>query len=265
MGDRSMRFQAWRKRFQSFGQQIDPEVIGKYVLVPGSKERVRRFAEAWDDAEEIVDCSEFLLCSGWMNGTKVSACSTGIGGTSVGIAAEELIELGAHTLIRVGVTGTLRSDIRVGDVTIASAAVRKDRISNYFLPEFMPAIASPTVVAALQEASQDLGFRYHTGLSATTGTFYCGEGRPGYNGYSQSFMAAIANDFKEAGVMDWDTETATLFAICLSRGVRAGRVNGVVDSPSSKESDPGAEQKAVKVGLAAIAKLVKADARVAQP
>ncbi len=255
-----MNFHSWRRRHQSFGQRVDPESVARYVLVPGSKQRVLMFAEAWDKSEEIINHSEFLLYTGWMNGIRVSACSTGIGGTSVAVATEELISLGAHTFIRVGITGTLQTHIQVGEVTIASAAVRMDRVSSAFLPAFLPAVASPDVVLALQDASDELGFKHHTGLTATTGTFYCGEGRPGYDGYLLSSMKDIVEDFRAAGVMDWDTETATLFSLCIARGVRAGRVNGVVDSPSSEESDPSAEQKAVQVGLAAVGKLAEVEA-----
>jgi len=232
-----------------FGGRLHSGDIAPYVLVPGSKERVIQITKHWDYAEKITDYREYLIYSGVMAGVKVSACSTGIGGTAVAVAVDELIALGAHTLIRVGVTGTLQENIVVGDVTIASAAIRADRISDFFVPPEFPALSSLEVLLALSAACQKRQYNFHVGVTATNGTFYCGEGRPGANEYTQSFMATIVDDFVRSGVLDWDTETAILFSLAAWRGARAGRFNGVLDSPRSKEKDPRAEERAVLAAL----------------
>jgi uridine phosphorylase len=185
-------------------------------------------------------------------GVRISACSTGIGGASVAVAVQELVDLGAHTLIRVGVTGTLQETVAVGDLTIASAAIRSDRISDFYVPPEIPALASHDVILALAAACQSSGYSFHVGVTATNGTFYCGEGRPGANDYRQSFMTTIVDDFRRSGVLDWDTETATLFALGCWLGVRVGRINAVLDSPRSTESDPQAEERAVQAALNAV-------------
>ena len=240
-----------------FGGQLQSGDIAPYVLVPGSKERVVQFTKYWDHAEKIVDFREYLVYSGEIAGVQISACSTGIGGTAVAVVLEELIALGANTLIRVGVTGTLQEYIAVGDVTIASAAIRADRISSFYVPPEIPALSSHEVLLALSAACQKRQYNFHVGITATNGTFYCGEGRPGANEYTQSFMATIVDDFVRSGVLDWDTETAILFSLAGWHGARAGRINGVLDSPRSKEKDPKAEERAVLAALDAV--LILAD------
>jgi uridine phosphorylase len=250
----------FQRRF--FGRVQSGE-IAPFVLVPGSKGRVRRFASYWDRAVQVAETHEFLIYTGELNGVTVSACSTGIGGTSVAIAVQELVALGAHTLIRVGVTGTLQETVAVGDLTIATAAIRRDRISDFYVPCEIPALASHEIVLALAAACQSRGYTFHIGVTATTGTFYCGEGRPGANNYTQSFMATIVDDFASSGVLDWDTETATLFSLAGCLGVRAGRINAVLDSPRSTQTDPQAEERAVQAALEAVEILADWDQRKA--
>lgn len=235
-----------------FGGSVQPGKIAPYVLVPGSKSRVLRLANLWDDATEVTEYHEFLIYTGSVGGVPISACSTGIGGTSVAVAVQELVRLGAHTLIRVGVTGTLQETVAVGDLTIASAAVRSDRISDFYVPSEIPALASHEIILVLAAACQSKGYRFHVGTTATNGTFYCGEGRSGANGYTQSFMNTIVDDFVRSGILDWDTETATLLSLAGWMGVRAGRINAVLDSPRSTQSDPQAEERAVQAVLEAV-------------
>ena len=244
---------------QAFDDIVNPSEVGRYVFVPGSKSRVRMLAESWQDGRMISESKEFLLYSGVIDEVRVSACSTGIGGVSVVTAVQQLIELGADTFIRVGVTGSLQSDVEVGDLTIASAAVRSDRVADDFLDRSIPAVATPEVTLALRLACQDHDYRFHTGVGATTGTFYCGEGRPGYAGYFQDWMASIVPNLRQAGVMDWDTETATLFSLCLASGVRCGRINGVVDKVGGSAADPAAEGRAVRASISAIQRLAAWD------
>ncbi len=242
-----------------FGGLCQVGDIAPYVLVPGSKARVHQMAELWDDARVVADYHEFLIFSGEFKGVPISACSTGIGGVSVAIAARELIDLGAHTLIRVGVTGALLEDVPVGGAAIASGAIRRDRVSDFYLPLQMPALSSPEVLLALVSACQQRGVDFRVGITATTGSFYCGEGREGFNGYTQSWMGTLVDDFQRSGVMDWDTETATLFAVATAEGIRAGRINGVLESMLSDAFEPKAEERAVRASLDAVAILASWD------
>jgi uridine phosphorylase len=144
-----------------FGGQCAPGDIAPYVLVPGSQTRVKRFAAAWDSSRKVAEHFEFLAYTGEMAGVPVSACSTGIGGRSVSIAVDELAELEAHTFIRVGVTGAIQPGVGVGDLVIASGAVRMDKTSEHYVFQEYPAVADFEVVAALR-----LGYRDGNALHA---------------------------------------------------------------------------------------------------
>ena len=54
---------------------------------------------------------------------KVSVTSTGIGGPSASIAMEELYRCGADTFVRIGTCGGMQTEIKSGDIVIATAAI----------------------------------------------------------------------------------------------------------------------------------------------
>ena len=62
------------------------------------------------------------------------ACSTGIGGPSTEIAINELAAIGCSTFLRLGTTGGLQEDIRAGDITISTAAIRWEGASDAYAP-----------------------------------------------------------------------------------------------------------------------------------
>jgi len=237
---------------ERMGGQCEASDIARYVLVPGSENRVERFASYWDQPRKVAHHYEFLVYSGQLNGVPISACSTGCGGRSVSIAVDEMANLGADTFIRVGVTGGIQPDIEIGDLIIASAAVRMDKTSEHYVFVEYPALAHFEAVSALIAAAEELGHPYHVGIGATASSFYAGEGISGYGGYRHSGMDHIESDLRAAGVLDWDTETATLFTISSLYGLRSGRVNAVVDDPETGAYNPVGEERAIEVGLLAI-------------
>jgi uridine phosphorylase len=225
--------------------------IAPYVLVPGSEKRVERFVSQWDSSHRIIE-EDYLLYNGRYQNNPISACSTGCGGVSVCKAIEMLIAMGGKTFLRVGVTGGIKKEIKAGDLIIATGAVRMDRTSeNYVFVEY-PAIANYEITCALIAAAERNKFRYHAGIVATAATFYAGEGAPCFGGYKFSGMDNIESDLRNAKVLDWDNETAPLFTLCSLYGLRAGRINAVVDDPETGHYNPIGEEKAIQTALEAM-------------
>lgn len=245
---------------ERFGGHASVGDIAPYVLVPGSHRRARRFASSWQNVHEVADHYEFLVLTGKYENIPITACCTGIGGRSTSIAVDESAALGGQTYIRVGVTGSLQPHVQVGDLIIASGAVRMDKTSESYIPIEYPAVAHFEVVSALVAAAEKLGFRYHVGVVATSSSFYVGEGSSGFDGYRHSAMDSIVPDLTAAGVYDWDTETATLFTLCSIYGLRAGRINAVVDDPVTGLYNPIGEENAMKTAMEAIKILAGQDA-----
>ncbi|QGP93084.1 Uridine phosphorylase [Neomoorella glycerini] len=205
-----------------------PGDIAEYVLLPGDPERVPLIAAKWDTSRAISSYREHVTYTGTIGKTPVSACSTGAGGGSTASALEELAELGAKTFIRVGTTGALQEEINCGDLIICAGAVRHDGTSPQYVELAYPALAHYEVVLALIQAAENLNIPYHVGLACTTASFYCGQGRPGFGGYRQSFMDHIVEDMIKAGVLNFEMEAATVLTLSQLFKLRAGAVFAVV-------------------------------------
>jgi uridine phosphorylase len=245
---------------ERLGGQLMEGDVAPYVLVPGSQRRVEQLAARWEVARKVAEHYEFLVYTGMLAHRPISACSTGIGGNSTSIAVSEMAALGGHTFLRVGVTGSMQPGVAVGDLIIATGAVRMDKTSEHYVPIQYPAVADFEVVCALIAAAQQQGCAYHAGIVATSSSFYCGEGTPGFRGYTHSGMDHIVRDLRSAKVLDWDTETATLFTLCSLYGLRAGRINVVVDDPETGLYNPIGEEKGIQVAVEAIKLLASWDA-----
>lgn len=235
-----------------FGGQCSHDDIAPYVLVPGSKKRVDRFAAQWDNAKKVAEHYEFLVYTGEMDGLRLTACSTGCGGQSVAIAVDELARLGARVFLRVGVSGAINKGITAGNLVIASSAVRLDKTSEDYADIRYPAIADLEMTAALIAASEKLNYAYHVGVVATAGSMYLGQGTSGHQDYQHESLTYLASDLEAANALDWDTETATLLTICAMNSLKAGRIDGVADDPLTKAYNPLGESRAMEVSIAAL-------------
>jgi uridine phosphorylase len=230
-----------------------PGDAAPYVLLPGDPERVPKIASVWDEAKEVAKHREYVTYTGRYRGAPISATSTGIGGPATAIAVEELLRVGAHTFIRVGSTGAIQEGVELGDIVISTAAVRLEGASKQYIRPEYPAAASYEVTLALVEAAESLGVRYHVGVTASTDSFYCGQGRPGFKGYSQSWMKDIIPDLRAARVLNFEMEAATLFTLASIYGARAGCVCAVFANRVTGEFEAGAgEMDAVRVACEAV-------------
>ncbi|MEK7119164.1 MAG: uridine phosphorylase [Patescibacteria group bacterium] len=201
-----------------------PGDVAPFVLVPGDPERVEKIASLWESSHEVASHREYHTMTGVYQGIPISCTSSGIGGPSLAIAVDELCRIGVDTFIRVGSTGGLHKDMQLGDLVISTGAVRLDGASkDLVIPEY-PAVANYEVVMALIQAAEELNVRYHVGITASTDTFYTGQGRPAYEGYLPSFKESLYRDLQNARVQNFEMEAATLFAMASIFGKRAGAV-----------------------------------------
>jgi len=237
--------------------------VADSVLLPGDPERVEKVVEAWDDHEEIAHHREYRTATGTIDETPISVTSTGIGSPSAAIAVEELARVGADTLIRVGSCGAIQPEAEVGDLIIATGAVRQEGTSaEYVTPEY-PAVADGAVVSALVAAAEELDYDYHLGVTASTDSFYAGQARPGFGGFEAAGSQATIDALREAGVACFEMEASAIFTLAGLYGLRAGAVCTVFANRETGEFGTEGERKAAAVGSRAVALLSEMDEAVA--
>ena len=228
-----------RKRQMHIG--LSQGEVGGYCLLPGDPGRCEHIASFLDDSELVAHNREFVTYTGTLCGERVSVCSTGIGGPSAECTLTDLAARGTHTFIRVGTTGAIQEGIRIGDIIINDSNVRLDGTSHLYVRDEYPAAASYEVVLALVQACENLGLRYHVGTGCTCASFYTGQCRTSYGGYRPSHLDADFADLRQAGVLNFEMEGATVTTLSRIFGKRAGMCASVVAQRITGEWDETAE------------------------
>ncbi|HVP22470.1 MAG TPA: uridine phosphorylase [Conexivisphaerales archaeon] len=241
--------------------QCRPGDVARYVLLPGDPGRVPLISAGWSRHREIANHREYVTHTGSIGRVRISCTSTGIGGPAAAIAVEELLRVGADTFIRVGSTGALRKGVQVGDVVISAGSVRLDGTSAQYVWRGYPALANYEVMQALIESAERLGKRYHVGITASTDSFYPGQGRPGFKGYATHASSHIIEDARAAGIVNFEMESSTIFTLSGLYGARAGAVCAVLANRESNQFVAGAGiSDAIEVANGAIPILASWDA-----
>jgi len=240
--------------------------VGGYCILPGDPGRCAVIAEHFSNAMHISTNREFTVYTGYLEGTKVSVCSTGIGGPSAAIAIEELNMLGAHTFIRVGTCGGINTKVMGGDLVIASAACRQEGTSLHYAPIEYPAVADFDVTVALACAASTFGYKSHTGVIQSKDSFY-GQHDPNRMPVSDELLSKWES-WKRLGVLASEMEAAALFCAAASmKDVRCGAVFNVLWNQEREKlglSNPHNHDnsKSIKTAVEAIKLLIKADKNI---
>ena len=236
--------------------------VGKYVILPGDPKRCAKIAQYFDDAKLVADNREFVTYTGYLDGVKVSVCSTGIGGPSASIALEELVNVGADTFIRVGTCGGMQLDVCGGDVVIATGAIRMEGTSKEYAPIEYPAVPDLTVTNTLVDSAINLNIRYHTGVVQCKDSFY-GQHQPELHPVGYELLNKW-NTWIKMGCIASEMESAALFIVGAYRRVRVGACFLCVANQEREKADLPNDQvhdtdTTIKVAINAIKKLIKED------
>lgn len=238
----------------------------KYALLPGDPGRVEKIAALLENPRFFHQKREYTTWVGQLCGENVLVMSTGMGGPSTAIAAEELYQTGVHTMIRVGTCGGMAKEVMGGHLVVAQAAIRAEGTSHEYLPAAFPAVANLAVTNALVQGCGDIGVPHHVGVVHCKDSFYGQKemGRmPIAAQLQQNWQAWLA-----AGCLASEMESAALYITCQVLGARAGCVLNTawnqerarlgLENPTTEDPTP-----AIKAALKAVRRLIEADRQAA--
>lgn len=129
-----------------FHLHLLPEQISDIVILVGDPGRVEMVANFFDNRECEVSNREFRTITGTYKGRRMTVLSTGIGIGNIDICVTELDALAnidfatrqvkddfqQLTLVRLGTSGALQSDIKVGEAVFSRTSVGFDGLLNYY-------------------------------------------------------------------------------------------------------------------------------------
>ncbi len=216
------------------------EDVAERVLVPGDPGRALRLAQLLLDRPKMLNHNRGLWGYSGVaaDGEPLTVQSTGMGGPSAAIVLEELVQLGARRIVRVGTCGALAEGLALGSLLVADGVLGEDGTSRA-LGASGTLRPDPALHAALREAAPGSV----AGLVVSSDLFY--DPDPGR-----------ARAWARAGALAVEMEAATLLAVAARRGVAAAVVLAVSDTVSdgariSPEALEAAEAELGRAGLAA--------------
>lgn len=219
------------KAKETFGQKqyhiaVSPGEIGEYVLLPGDPARSDIVASYLDDAKLVANNREHRTFTGYYKGVKVSVTSTGMGCPSAAIASEELINVGAKYLFRIGSSAALDPRIKIGDLMISLAAMKNEGTSKFYVPESFPAIPDHEVTHQLIETAREevkkMGVDLYVGIHSCDDAFY---------GETPEFIDKL----RQYNIMNIEMEAAAIYTVGLMRGVKTACICGCSGNLTNNE------------------------------
>jgi DeoD family purine-nucleoside phosphorylase len=199
--------------------RAEPGDFAESVLLPGDPRRAKYIAENFfEDARLVTEERGMLGYTGTYKGEPVSVQTTGMGCPSASIVTEELVQLGAKNLLRVGTCGGYSGELRLGDLVVATSATPQDGTVASITGgvPYAPA-AHFDVVHAAHHAAEIAGRRTFVGPIVSSDLFYDPIEDP----------AALWGGL---GVLAVEMEAAAIFTIAAMQGVRAGCLLTVSDT-----------------------------------
>jgi uridine phosphorylase len=163
------------------------------------------------------------------DGQPLTVQSTGMGGPSAAIVCEELIALGARTLVRIGTCGALNPELELGTLLAAETVLPADGTSTALGADETLAPA-PDLLARLVAA----GARPVT--VATSDLFY-------------DPRADRRAELAARGAVAVEMEAATVLQVAARHGVAAACVLGVTDVASSNGPRQMGQDERAELGL----------------
>jgi len=218
------------------------EDVAPIVFLVGDPGRAHLAASKLEGARLYNDFRGLAGYTGRYQGLEVSFQTTGMGGPSAAIVCEELADLGAKVLIRLGTCGATRADIRPNDLVIVTAACPLDGTSREYVggDPYAPA-ATFRVVRALVEVAERLGTPHHVGPVATEDALYLVQ-----EGYVEKWASR--------GVLAQEMEASAIFTVAALRGLEAGCALTVSNPAGQHQRLPDDElavgiERMIQVGL----------------
>jgi purine-nucleoside phosphorylase len=198
--------------------RAEPGDYAQAVLLPGDPLRAQYIAETYfDDVRQVNGERGLLGFTGTWEGKPVSVQGTGMGCPGATIVFEELVQLGAQKLLRVGTCGGLQPDHALGDLIVALSAVPADATAMHLVAnEPHCPTASWELIHGAVHVAKEMGQAMRVGPIVSSDLFY----NPDDGQYER---------WSKRGVLAVEMEAAALFTVGALRSVQSGCLLTVSD------------------------------------
>ena len=252
-----------------FHLHLRPEELADNVILVGDPGRVDMIAEYFDEKEFRHASREFVSVTGKYKGVRMTALSTGIGTDNIDIVVTELDALAnidfatrqvkdefkQLTLLRLGTSGALQEDIKVGERVFARTSVGFDGLLNYYAGRnevcdlaiekafvehtgWNPQLTAPYFIDADKSLFEHFKDITREGITIAAPGFYAPQGRwvrlqpqdIHLNEKIESFR------FGERCITNFEMESSALAGLAALMGHKAGTVCTIIAQRIAKDA-----------------------------
>ena len=191
-----------------FHLHLKPENIADIIILVGDPNRVALVASYFDSIEFEVSNREFVTITGKYNGRRMSVISTGIGTDNIDIVVTELDALvnvdfetryekeekKSLTILRLGTSGGVQSDIELGVPVFSRTSIGFDGLLNFYkgrnrvceldieekfieFVEWNPLLAKPYFIDSDESLYELFKDKTVEGITISAPGFYAPQGR----------------------------------------------------------------------------------------
>lgn len=255
-----------------FHLHLLPEQLTDRIILVGDPARVNMVASFFDTTDFEVSSREFHTIGGTYNGKPIMCLSHGIGPDNIDIVINELDalanidfktrEVREHkrrlTMVRIGTSGALQPELKLGTPVIAEKSIGFDGVLNYYAGRnevadlgfeqdfcesvgWNPLWAKPYVVDADEELVNIIGRDDMVrGVTISAVGFYGPQGRKLRLPLSNPDLNERIEHFRHNGrkVTNYEMESAPLQGLGRLMGHRAMTVCSIIANRMNTEANP---------------------------
>jgi len=179
-----------------------------------------------------------------LTGTRTIVTRSSFGGPNVAALVEELCAFGVREFVLWGYCGGIAKDSRIGDLYLARGAIREDGISHHYLEDEGDYVAS-NWIGDWMSAGEAEGFRV-VDIWSIDAIYRETEGK--------------IEAYAKRGIAGVEMEVASLYAVCLAKGLKAIAFLVVSDLFSGGEWVGGFHGKPFKEGVKRMSRFMNEEA-----
>ena len=251
--------------------KMKPEDIADTVLLVGDQGRVKNISKYFDNIDHQSQNREFVAHTGYYNGKRITALSTGIGTDNIDIVVNELdaavnIDLKTRKLknkrrslklIRLGTSGSLQPELDVDNFVASAYGLGLDGLLNFY--KYEPHIVEEDMTTAFMEHTQwsnklpypyivkqsgellnKVAYDMPHGITATAPGFFGPQGRelriplgyPKLNSKIESFK------FNNQRITNFEMETSAIYALGKILGHETLTICTIIANRHTKQYSP---------------------------
>lgn len=242
---------------RSWWLRLKPEELAPLVLLAIELDMPKsRILPLLEDVHEYCNWGEYGAYTGTFEGIPVTVVYHGSGAFSVSQAIEELAQLGAATILRVGSCGGISPLVKVGDVVTCEATIRDDRVMLDYVPAEYPAVASFDLLCAELDACREEGLRAACGVTLSTATFYPGSGHPTAGGIFDTAPYERVKLWEKLDALCVDIESSVVLLMARLFHMKGGSMLCVSNHAVTGDGSFLTEEHVTSVARAALKALV---------